>query len=62
MRTMFASGSHTLPWATSLRTMALRFVRKTTSRALVSVSTTICLLLAGSSHERTYAPEPIHAP
>ena len=62
MRTMFESGSHTLPSATSLRTMAFRFVRKTISRALVSVSTTICLFTEGSSQARMYAPLPIHAP
>ena len=62
MRTMFESGSHTLPSATSLRTMALRFVRKTISRAVVSVSTTICLFAEGSSQARMYAPLPVHAP
>ena len=62
MRTMFESGSHTSPSATSLRTMALRLVRKTTSRAEVSVSTTICLFEEGSLQERTYAPDPLHAP
>ena len=62
MRTMLESGSHTLPCATSLRTMALRLVRKTISWALLSVSTTVCWLLEASSHERMNAPEPIHAP
>ena len=62
MRTMFESGSQTLPSATSLRTMALRFVRKTISRAVVSVSTTICLFAEGSSQARMYAPLPVHAP
>ena len=62
MRTMFESGSHTLPCATSLRTMALRLVRKTISRALVRVSTTICLFAEGSSQARMYAPLPVHAP
>ena len=62
MRTMFESGSHTLPCATSLRTMALRLVRKTISFALLRVSMIICLFEPGSSHERTYAPEPVHAP
>ncbi len=55
---MLESGSH-VACATSLRTMALRLVRKTISWALLSVSTTVCALVVGGvvarAHERARA-------
>ena len=59
---MFLSGSHSVPVETSLRTMRVRFVRKTAEVASASVGTVCAWLRDLSVHVRTNAPEPAHAP
>ena len=53
MRTMFSSGSHTVPEPVLLRIMRVRLVRKTTSEpAAASVSTVMEVEAEASSHTR----------
>ena len=59
---MFLSGSHSVPVETSLRTMRVRFVRKTADVASASVGTVCAWLRVESVQVRTNAPEPAQAP
>ena len=58
---MFLSGSHSVPVETSLRTMRVRFVRKTAEAASARVGTVWAWLRDASVQARTNAPDPAHA-